>query len=39
MLISEAIESQAAKVDIVSGATDTSRAFIQLLKSALEQAA
>ncbi len=39
VLISEAIESQKAKVDIVSGATDTSRAFIQSLKSALEQAA
>jgi uncharacterized protein with FMN-binding domain len=38
MLKSEAVTAQSAKVDIVSGATDSSRAFIQSLESALEQA-
>ncbi len=34
----EAIAAQSAKVDIVSGATDSSRAFIQSLGSALSKA-
>jgi len=34
----EAIKAQSAKVDIVSGATYTSQAFIQSLSSALSQA-
>lgn len=34
----EAIQTQNATVDIVSGATDTSQAFIQSLQSALNQA-
>ncbi len=34
----EAIAAQSANVDIVSGATDTSRAFIQSLQSALDKA-
>lgn len=34
----EAIQAQSAKVDGVSGATQTSRAFIQSLDSALQQA-
>lgn len=34
----EAIKAQSAHVDIVSGATDTSNAFIQSLTSALAQA-
>ena len=38
MLIREAIQSQQSDVDIVSGATDTSEAFIQSLGSALRQA-
>lgn len=37
-LKSEAIQSQSSNVDIVSGATDTSRAFIQSLASALAKA-
>jgi uncharacterized protein with FMN-binding domain len=37
-LISEAIQTQSSQVDIVSGATDTSMAFIQSLASALAQA-
>jgi uncharacterized protein with FMN-binding domain len=37
-LISEAIQSQSAQVDTVSGATFTSRAFAQSLASALTQA-
>ncbi len=37
-LIQEAIQSQSAEVDIVSGATDTSFAFIQSLDAALQQA-
>lgn len=34
----EAIQSQSANVDIVSGATDSSQAFIQSMQSALAQA-
>ena len=34
----EALQSQSANVDIVSGATDTSQAFIESLQSALEKA-
>jgi len=34
----EAIQAQSASVDIVSGATNTSQAFIQSLSSALSQA-
>lgn len=34
----EAIAAQSSQVDIVSGATQTSRAFIESLKSALDQA-
>lgn len=37
-LASEAITAQSANVDIVSGATETSQAFIQSLQSALSQA-
>lgn len=37
-LAQEAIQTQSAHVDIVSGATDTSNAFIQSLTSALTQA-
>ncbi|MGI8404098.1 MAG: FMN-binding protein [Thermomicrobiales bacterium] len=39
MLTQEAIQSQQAQVDVVTGATDTSDAFIQSLASALQQAA
>ena len=38
MLTQEAIQSQQAQVDVVTGATDTSEAFIQSLASALQQA-
>ncbi len=38
ILVNEAIKAQSAKVDIVSGATDTSQAFIQSLSNALSQA-
>lgn len=38
MLKQEAIQAQSAQVDGVSGATDTSQAFIQSLTSALNQA-
>ncbi len=38
-LTQEAIQSQQANVDIISGATDTSEAFIESLSSALAQAA
>ena len=38
LLIQEAIQSQSYQVDIVSGATQTSKAFIESLKSALAQA-
>ena len=37
-LTSEAIQAQSANVDIVSGATDTSEAFMQSLSDALSQA-
>lgn len=37
-LKSEAITAQSANVDIVSGATQTSRGFIQSLQSALQKA-
>jgi uncharacterized protein with FMN-binding domain len=37
-LVSEAIQAQSARVDIVTGATDTSEAFIQSLSDALSQA-
>ena len=38
ILKQEAIQVQNASVDIVSGATDSSKAFIQSLSSALSQA-
>lgn len=38
ILAQEAIQKQDANVDIVSGATDSSEAFIQSLKSALNKA-
>lgn len=38
ILAQEAIQSQSANVDIVSGATDSSQAFIQSMQSALTQA-
>jgi uncharacterized protein with FMN-binding domain len=38
MLVREAMQSQQADVDIVSGATDTSEAFMQSLDSALRRA-
>jgi len=37
-LTSEAIQAQSANVDVVSGATDSSQAFIQSLSDALTQA-
>ena len=37
-LSSEAIQAQSANVDVVTGATDTSEAFIQSLSDALSQA-
>ncbi len=37
-LTSEAIQAQSAQVDVVSGATDSSEAFIQSLSDALSQA-
>ncbi len=37
-LTQEAIQAQSAQVDIISGATDTSEAFIQSLSYALSQA-
>jgi uncharacterized protein with FMN-binding domain len=37
-LTSEAIQAQSANVDIVTGATDSSEAFIQSLSNALSQA-
>ena len=37
-LTSEAISAQSAQVDVISGATDTSEAFIQSLGDALTQA-
>lgn len=38
MLAQEAIQAQTANVDIISGATDSSQAFIQSLQSALNKA-
>lgn len=38
MLSSEAIQAQSANVNVVSGATDTSMAFMQSLSSALQSA-
>lgn len=38
MLAQEAIQTQSANVDIVSGATDSSQAFVQSLQSALDKA-
>ena len=38
ILTQEAIEVQSAEVDVISGATMTSEAFMQSLDSALEQA-
>ncbi|HLI09197.1 MAG TPA: FMN-binding protein [Ktedonobacteraceae bacterium] len=38
ILVNEAIQAQSANVDIVSGATDSSEAFIQSLSNALAQA-
>jgi uncharacterized protein with FMN-binding domain len=37
-LTQEAIQAQSAQVDIVTGATDTSEAFMQSLNDALTQA-
>jgi uncharacterized protein with FMN-binding domain len=37
-LMEEAVQAQSATIDLVSGATPTSEAFIQSLQSALEQA-
>lgn len=37
-LMQEAVEAQSASIDIISGATPTSEAFIQSLQSALDQA-
>ena len=37
-LTSEAIQAQSAQVDVISGATDSSEAFIQSLSDALSQA-
>lgn len=37
-LTSEAIQAQKARVDLISGATDTSEAFVQSLGDALSQA-
>ena len=38
MLAQEAIQAQSANVNIISGATDSSQAFMQSLQSALDQA-
>jgi uncharacterized protein with FMN-binding domain len=38
MLAQEAIQAQSAQVDVVSGATQTSQAFVQSMQSALSQA-
>jgi uncharacterized protein with FMN-binding domain len=38
MLAQEAIQAQSAQVDVVSGATQTSQAFVQTMQSALIQA-
>ncbi len=37
-LIQEAIQAQSAQVDIITGATDSSEAFMQSLSDALSQA-
>lgn len=37
-LMEEAVQSQSASIDLISGATPTSEAFIQSLQSALDQA-
>jgi uncharacterized protein with FMN-binding domain len=37
-LIQETIQAQSAEVDLVSGATDTSRAYLKSLETALQQA-
>lgn len=39
ILTQEAVQAQNANVDLVSGATDTSEAFVQSLSAALQQAA
>jgi uncharacterized protein with FMN-binding domain len=39
ILIEEVLQSQQADVDTVTGATDTSEAFLQSLASALQEAA
>lgn len=38
ILVNEAIQAQSANVDVVSGATDSSNAYIQSLSNALSQA-
>lgn len=38
MLAQEAIQAQSAQVDIISGATDSSNAFVQSMQSALDKA-
>ena len=38
MLAQEAIQAQSAQVDVVSGATDSSQAFVQSMQSALDKA-
>ena len=38
MLATEAIQAQSAQVDVVSGATDSSQAFVQSMQSALDKA-
>lgn len=38
LLIQETLQSQSAQIDIITGATQTSEAFIKSLKSALDQA-
>jgi uncharacterized protein with FMN-binding domain len=37
-LVQEAIQAQSAQVDIITGATDSSEAFMQSLSDALSQA-
>jgi uncharacterized protein with FMN-binding domain len=38
LLVQEAIQAQSASVDVVSGATQTSQAFVESMQSALSQA-
>jgi len=38
ILSQEAVQAQSAKIDMVSGATFTSRGYIQSLQDALDQA-